>query len=152
MKIAFDLDDTLIMSERDYPKEHSTYQFLTSPLGLESLRKGTKEMFRFCQQQGWETWVYTTSYRKPFYIRQLFWLHGIRLDGVINQHLHQKIVNVNCSKHPPSFGLDVIIDDSEGILIEGAHFSFDAIWLKPENLTWVQELKGRLLDLQQRRS
>ena len=74
----------------------------------------------------------------------------IKLHGIINQAIHKKVVTVNCSKHPPSFGLDVVIDDSAGILIEGERFSFNAIWLKPENKDWVEELKNRLLDLQTR--
>jgi len=150
MKVAFDLDDTLIMSNPKVGKEKPTYPIISKILGLESLRLGTRAIFQFCHQQTWETWIYTTSYRKAFYIQQLFWAHRIPIHGVINQQIHQKHVSVNCSKHPPTFNLDVIIDDSEGILIEAERFSFQAIWVKPENLNWVAELKGRLLDLHRR--
>lgn len=148
MKIAFDLDDTLILSNSNLPVESPRFSLVSNLLNIEKLRAGTRQIFNFCQQQGWETWIYTTSYRKRGYIWFLFWLYGIRLNGIINQSIHDKKVQVSCSKHPPSFGLDVVIDDSAGILIEGERFAFEALWIKPENLHWVDELKRRLLDLQ----
>lgn len=148
MKIAFDLDDTLILSDQN--SFYDTPHWLAKLLGYEKLRQGTSSIFKFCDEQGWETWIYTTSYRKPSYIKLLFLLQGIKLHGVINQKRHENVVEVNCSKHPPSFGLDVVIDDSEGILIEAERFNFHAIWLKPENPDWVKELQRRLLDLRDR--
>jgi hypothetical protein len=114
MKIAFDLDNTLIRNEYDFELDKPSYTWLAYLLGGEKLRKGTKELIHFCQKQGWEVWVYTTSYRGIWYIRKIFWLYGINLQGIVNQAVHNNRVNIRCTKYPPEFGIDVLIDDSEG--------------------------------------
>lgn len=57
-------------------------------------------------------WVYTTSYRSAGYIRRLFWLHGIRLAGVVNQTRHEREVRVRATKYPPQFGIELLVDNS----------------------------------------
>jgi len=113
--------------------------------GVEKLRKGTVGLMRYFQQQGEEIWVYTTSYRNTFYIRLLFWLHGIVVRGVVNQAVHnQKIKNrtdwPRCSKYPPAFGIDLLIDDQEGVKIEAERHGFRMIWIKPEQQDWTEQV------------
>jgi hypothetical protein len=144
MKVAFDLDNTLIRNDFDFPLEIPKKDLFARLFGTEKLRSGTIEIFNYCKNQGWETWIYTTSFRSTLRIKTLFWVHNIRLDGVINQETHSKEVKIRSSKHPPTFGLDIIIDDSEGVKIEGERFNFEVIWLKPDNENWVQELKIQL--------
>ena len=141
MKIAFDLDNTLIRNDYDFPLETPKKKIFARLFGVEKLRKGTIDIFKYCKNQHWETWVYTTSFRSTFYIKMLFWVHDIRLNGVINQEIHNKNVKVNSSKHPPTFGIDVLIDDSEGVKMEGERFGFTVILLKPDNDNWVETLK-----------
>lgn len=145
MRVAFDLDNTLIRNDFEFPVENPEKYFLSRLTYYEKLREGTKEIFDFCKQNKWETWIYTTSYRQPLYIRKVFWLYSIYLDGVINQDIHFKKVQLNCSKYPPCFGIHVIIDDSEGVKIESEIHHFNAIWLKPTNHDWVKDLKIALL-------
>ncbi len=147
MKVAFDLDDTLIQSEYSFPTEKPKKYFFARFLSFEELREGTFEIFDFCKQQKWETWIYTTSFRNTFYIRKIFWLYNISLNGVINQEIHNKKVKIRSSKHPPSFDIDVIIDNSEGVKIEGERYNFNAIWVQPNNGKWVEDLKMKLLEL-----
>jgi hypothetical protein len=40
-----------------------------------------------------DIWLYTTSYRSPRYLRGWFRGLGIRLGGVVNQHLHERMVD-----------------------------------------------------------
>lgn len=148
MKIAFDLDNTLIRNVYNFPIEQPKKRLFSKLFRFEELREGTTELFRFCQQQNWETWIYTTSFRSPLYIRRIFWLYNIQLDGVINQKTHNKRVKINSSKYPPTFDLDVIIDDSEGVKIESERYHFQAIQIKPENINWTEEIKIGLLKLQ----
>jgi phosphoserine phosphatase len=63
MKIAFDLDNTLIQNEFPFPIEAPNKSFWAKIMRFEPLREGTKEIFDFCKQQNWETWIYTTSFR-----------------------------------------------------------------------------------------
>ena len=144
MRIAFDLDNTLIRGEYDFALEVPTHRFWARLLGKESLRAGIVELAAYCRAQGWEIWVYTTSYRSTGYIRRLFWLHGIRLDGVVNQARHDREVTVRSTKYPPHFGIDLLIDDSEGVRLEAARYGFNMLVVSPTDAAWVAKVKARL--------
>ncbi|WP_400193806.1 hypothetical protein [Hymenobacter sp. B81] len=145
MRVAFDLDNTLIRSAHPFALETPRLGWLARLFGHESLRRGTPELMRYCRQQGWEVWVYTTSYRSRGYIRRLFWLHGLGLDGVVNQTLHERDVTARCSKHPPTFGIDVLVDDAPGVGLEGERHGFRVIVVRPDDEQWVETVKTRLL-------
>ena len=147
VRLAFDLDNTLIRSAHPFALETPRLGWLARLLGHESLRCGTAELMRHCQRQGWEVWVYTTSYRSAGYIRRLFGLHGIRLDGVINQRRHEREVTARCSKHPPTFGIDVLVDDSEGVRLEGERHGFRVLVVRPEDDDWAPTLRQKLAQL-----
>lgn len=147
MRIAFDLDNTLIRSEYNFALETPTRWFWVRLLGKESLRAGIIELAEYCRQQGWEVWVYTTSYRSAGYIRRLFWLHGIWLDGVVNQARHDREVRVRSTKYPPQFDIDLLIDDSEGVRLEGERHSFTTVVVKPTDVEWVAKVKAMLISL-----
>ncbi|CAA9301697.1 MAG: hypothetical protein AVDCRST_MAG56-5574 [uncultured Cytophagales bacterium] len=143
MKIAFDLDGTLITGGYTFPTQR-TYALLKA-CGVEALRKGTIDLMRYFQQQGEEVWIYTTSYRSTFYIRLLFGLHGIFVNGVVNQAVHNQRVKdrtdwPRCSKYPPAFGIDLLVDDQEGVKMEAERYGFRMIWIKPEQDDWTEKV------------
>ncbi len=144
MRIAFDLDNTLIRCGYDFPLEKTQRRIWAKFLGDEQLREGVKALTDFCRQRGWEVWVYTTSYRSAWHIRRLFWLHGIRLDGVVNQQRHDREVHIRCTKHPPSFDIDLLIDDSEGVRIEGQRYGFQVLVIAPDDVQWTEKMKMAL--------
>ncbi|GAA4030576.1 hypothetical protein GCM10022409_13530 [Hymenobacter glaciei] len=144
MRLAFDLDNTLIRCGYDFPLETPQRRILARLLSNEQLRHGTKALTDHCRQRGWEVWVYTTSYRSAWRIRRLFWLHGIRLDGVVNQQRHNREVKAHCTKHPPSFSIDLLIDDSEGVRIEGERHGFQVLVVQPENALWAEKVRASL--------
>ncbi|OUJ75522.1 hypothetical protein BXP70_05805 [Hymenobacter crusticola] len=41
------------------------------------------------------------------------------------------------TKHPPSFGIDWLIDDSEGVRLEAAQHGFSMLVVQPEDAHWV---------------
>ncbi len=147
MVIAFDLDNTLIRNEYQFPIEKPKKTLFAKLLQFEELREGTKEIFDFCKQQNWQTWIYTTSFRNSLYIKQIFWLYDIKLSGVVNQDIHNRNVRVRSSKYPPTFGINVVIDDSEGVKMEGEKYNFNVICIQPNNINWVKELKFELIKL-----
>ncbi|RZL02498.1 MAG: hypothetical protein EOO62_22115 [Hymenobacter sp.] len=144
MRIAFDLDNTLIRSEYAFALEAPKRRFWARLLGKEALRAGTVELCEYCRAQGWEVWVYTTSYRSAGYIRRLFWLHGIRLAGVVNQARHDREVTVRSTKYPPQFGINLLIDDSEGVRLEAERYGFTMLVVSPTDANWVANVKARL--------
>jgi hypothetical protein len=143
-RIAFDLDNTLIRCGYDFPQETPSRTFWAHLLGGEQLRQGIQELVRYCRHHGWEVWVYTTSYRRAWHIRKLFWLHDILLDGIVNQQRHNREVRVRCTKHPPSFGIDLLIDDSEGVRIESERHGFRMLVVAPDDVQWTEKVRAAL--------
>ena len=144
MRVAFDLDNTFIRCGHDFPLEKPQRSIWAKLFGGEQLRQGIKELTNNCRQRGWEVWVYTTSYRGAWRIRRLFWLHDIRLDGVVNQQRHDRKAQARCTKHPPSFGIDLLIDDSEGVRIEGERHGFRVLVVKPDDTLWTEKVQAAL--------
>ena len=68
-------------------------------------------------------------------------MHGIKLQGIVNQEIHEKNVSLTISKYPPAFNIDILIDDSKGVLIEGKQNNFKVIQIDPDNLNWVEKIK-----------
>lgn len=144
MRIAFDLDNTLIRGAHPFALETPKHRLWARLLGREALRAGIGELAAHCRRQGWEVWVYTTSYRSAGYIRRLFWLHGIRLAWVVNQARHAREVRVRSTKYPPQFGIDLLVDDAPGVGLEGARYGFEVLIISPEDTEWVARVKARL--------
>jgi len=144
MRIAFDLDDTLISSRDDFLIEKAKYQVLAKMFHVEHLRKGTASIFNFCQKNKIETWIYTTSFRSILYIYFLFWLNGIKLQGVVNQDIHNKKAKNKATKYPPAFGIDLLIDDSEGVRMEGEKYRFDVLCINPNDENWTDKIKQKI--------
>jgi hypothetical protein len=139
MIISFDLDDTLIPGNKHFNTESQT--FIQKIFGVEKLRAGTIQLIKSLQEQGHTIFIYTTSLRKIRKIRWTFLSYGIKLDKIINQTVHEKSVGQNsriCSKYPPAFGIDVHIDDSKGVELEGNHFSFKTIIITENDTCWTE--------------
>lgn len=139
LRIAFDLDDTIITPNNEFASEKFPPSALIQILGFEPLRLHTRWLLQQLKKQGFETWVYTSSFRNTWYIRRLFWLHGIRLDGIVNGMIHKKRmknVSKTLSKYPPAFGIDVLIDDSMGVWEEGQKNNFEVILISPNDDNW----------------
>lgn len=144
MRIAFDLDDTLLPTTHDFPVEMPSKKFWSYVFKYEPLRKGTFELFSQCKILNHEIWIYTTSFRSPIYIKRLFWLYNLKLDGVINQNIHTQKVKQPISKYPPAFDIDILIDNSEGVKIEGERHGFKTIWILPNDNQWTENVLVKL--------
>ena len=54
MRVAFDLDNTLIRCGNDFPLETPQRRSWAKLLGNEQLREGIQELVKHCRQHGWE--------------------------------------------------------------------------------------------------
>ena len=88
MRIAFDLDNTLIRDQYPFPLEPQ--HWLVKLLRFEQLRIHTIQLMQLLQKQEHKIWIYTSSMRNLVYLRLLFRWHGIILDGIINRSQSQK--------------------------------------------------------------
>src|SRR5262249_40962558 len=119
-------------------------------LGYEPLRQGTIPLLRDIRRAGHEICIYTTSFRPPLQTRLAFLAQGARIQQFINADLHRRRMLAlgsrfhSCTKYPPAFGIDVLIDDSEGVVLEGKQFGYPVIHIHPDDIDWTDTLRGRL--------
>ncbi|MFO0714401.1 MAG: hypothetical protein U0353_31460 [Sandaracinus sp.] len=128
MRIAFDLDDTLIPGERTFEVE--ALGVLGRFVGAERLRAGVPGAMARLRAAGHELWVYTSSLRSSTSIRITFLAHGVWIDGVVNQHLHDTTMRGRPERHskfPPAFGIDVLFDDSSAVRDHGRAHGFRVV-------------------------
>jgi hypothetical protein len=152
MRIAFDLDDTLIPCGHRFPVEKPTW--LARWFSTEPLRLGAVELCKQLRALGCDIWIYTTSQRPPLSIWFHFFAYGIRLAGIVNQDRHRRRLTGgypdprDCSKYPPAFGIHLLFDDSEGVVMEGRRYHFRAVRIPPDQNGWtavvLHEVEGSL--------
>jgi len=144
MKISFDLDDTIISTTKFSLEKES---FWSKIIGAERIRLGTIKLFKELRIQNHQIYVYTTSYRSKVKIKLMFLCYGIPVDFVINQYLHEKRVRKNgksVSKFPPEFDIDIHIDDSLGVEMEGKKFGFKTIIVSANDENWVSKILEKI--------
>lgn len=72
-------------------------------------------------------------------------LYGLYVDGIVNDAVHRRRVRSGDlsrlpSKWPPAFGIDLHIDDSEGVALEGRQLGFKVLVIRPDDANWVQSV------------
>ena len=145
MRIAFDLDDTLIPSFSGLFAVEPPEGFFRRWLAGEWLRAGATALLRTLAGHGCEVCVYTTSLRRPGTIRRLFRCYGVGLREVVNGERHYRWMERQrgrypCSKYPPAFGIDLLVDDSEGVQMEAKQFGFQMVLVRPEDDDWADKI------------
>ena len=140
MRIAFDLDGTLIPGPGS-PMLVERLSPIARCVWREPIRAGTPRLLRQLRGSGHEVWLYTTSFRSATRMRVWFAAFGVRLDGVVNQARHNASVTVASSKYPPAFGIDLLVDDAEGVQIEGRRFGFRVLNVNENDASWYSEVE-----------
>lgn len=145
IRISFDIDDTLACQLHHCAVERSRLPACVHRWLGEPLRIGTRSLIRELRRQDCSIWVYTSSGRTPAYIRRWLLLYGIRVDGVVNSVLHNRALTVHGlsnspSKFPPAFDIDLHVDDSEGVQIEGKDHGFRVVVVRPDDENWAQKV------------
>ena len=91
MRVSFDLDDVLFVSPDRFetePPPHAPFDLIFK----ERLRKGTVDLIHTLQNEGFEVWVYTSSFRSERYLRALFSRYRIHFDEIVNAQRHLREV------------------------------------------------------------
>ncbi len=147
MRVSFDLDEVLFVS----PETHKTEPPLPFPLCSlfqERLRLGTPELINTLQSQGYEVWVYTSSFRSERYIKTLFRLYGVRFDGIVNAARHLKEVQRNHNavlpqKLPSHYRISLHIDDETVVCTQGDQYGFRTYHLDAQDDDWKEKITAR---------
>lgn len=147
MRVSFDLDEVLFV----LPETHKTEPALIFPLNKifrERLRYGTPELIHKLQDLGYDVWVYTSSFRSEAYIRSLFFLYGIRFDGIVNGTRHLKEVQRDSAttlpqKLPSHYRISLHIDDETIVCSLGRQYGYNAYQLNAQDDEWGEKIIAR---------
>lgn len=144
MKVAFDLDDTLIETTKSFSCGVESPGYPQRLFFREKLRKGAKKLLRQVSANH-DIWIYTTSLRSPFYLKSWFYFLGIRLDGIVNQMTHNREAAKHpdyskFSKAPGYYGIALMIDDSKGVAIECEQQGCRVCIIDPNDLNWTSRV------------
>lgn len=145
MRISFDLDDTLFVAEEDGFTLEPPLKFPWNRIYAERLRAGTLKLMQRLREMQCEIWIYTTSFRSPFYIRSLFRHYGIRIDEIVNGARHAAEVQAGRtepmpSKYPSRYRIDLHIDDDRSVLQNGQYYGFRVIQIGPPDDAWADKI------------
>ena len=145
MILSFDIDDTLISYSDEFEVEKRT--LFSKLVGAEPIRKGTIGLFDELENRGHQVWIYTTSFRSLFSLKKTFKSYGLNPSKIINEQINQARLKSNsckASKNPKLFGIDIHIDDSKGVEIEGKKYGFKTIIINPYDKEWVSKITTRI--------
>lgn len=148
MRVSFDLDEVLFVS----PLTHKTEPQLIFPLNKiykERLRLGTVALVQELHRQGFEVWIYTSSFRSERYIKGLFFHYGITFDGIVNGQRHEKEVQGKShqrlpNKLPNKYRISLHIDDEEIIETCGRAYGFNVYRLDAQDDNWCEKIVERI--------
>jgi hypothetical protein len=144
MRIAFDLDGTLIPMPGSAMATEPR-RLLPWLISRDPIRQGAPMLLRQLRGEGHELWVYTTSLRGPIRLGLWFATFGVQLDGIVNSARHSAVMAqhaIGCSKYPPAFGIDLLVDDAEGVSMEGERFGFSVLRLFGDDASWCAAVKN----------
>jgi len=154
MRISFDLDEALFVD----PKTHKTEKALKFPLNLvykERLRLGAPDFVRRLQAEGFEVWVYTSSFRSEDYIKRLFYHYNVRFDNIVNGTRHLKEVQgkrreVFPQKMPTRYQISLHVDDENVIVAAGKKYGFNVYQLCGQDDDWEEKILDKLHEIQRK--
>jgi FMN phosphatase YigB (HAD superfamily) len=143
MRVAFDLDDTLIPTTILFSCGVRDANFPFNLFSKEPLRHGAADLLRRISRSH-ELWIYTTSLRNPLLIK--LWLrgYGVKIHRVINADAHYQRVKGTAyegfSKAPRLFGIDLLVDDSLGVARECEAQGVRCILLSHADDNWAEKV------------
>lgn len=149
MRVSFDLDETLIRRGSVDERENGWLTRALRPWHAEPLRRGTRTLFRELRRLDCSIWIYTTSERTSWQIRWWLIRHGIRVDGIVNGGRHRRALAGRTfarlpSKYPPAFDINLHVDDSEGVRMEGKQHGFRVLVVQPNDADWAAKVLSAL--------
>ena len=146
MRISFDLDDTLICYQAGVPHERNAVPLAFRWWMREPLRLGAAALLRDLSVAGHDLWVYTTSFRSPAAVRWWHWWYGVRVRNIINQSRHERYFGrQGPSKNPARLGIDLHVDDSWGVWVEGRQHQFRVAVVLPDDLEWADKIRAAVV-------
>lgn len=71
------------------------------------------------------------------------------LDGIVNQARHDAVAAAS-SKYPPAFGIDLLVDNAEGVSIEGKRLGFAVLIVDERDTSWCSRVDWAVREAEMR--
>ena len=144
MKVSFDLDEVLFVKPDTYETE-PPLRFPYNRLYPERLRKGTVKLIHDLQEDGFEVWVYTSSFRTTVYIKAQFRHYGVKFDDIVNGYRHREEVQGKRQqpvpqKVPNFYRISLHIDDEDGVVKNAPMYGFRAMQVYDPDDEWADKV------------
>ncbi len=144
MRVSFDLDEVLFVS----PETHEVEPAPRPPFNRffpERVRKGAPDLIRTLQKQGFEVWIYTSSYRSERYLRALFRSYGVHFDDIVNAQRHLREVQrdrkqILPQKLPNFYRISLHIDDEDNIHENARRYGFRSMRVCEPDPDWADKV------------
>jgi hypothetical protein len=147
MRIAFDLDDTLIPSVAAFSTEPPPRWGIGPG---EALRSGATALLRELADRGHAIGVYTTSDRARTSVWWTFLRYQISLCRIVNRRAHDDWLHSLSRadrdrmrqhiKYPPAFGFDLLVDDAIVVANAGVRHGFNVVLVDPRDEHWARRV------------
>jgi len=136
MKISFDLDDTLFTIG---PVDASITPRYTSSGRVEAFREGSRQLFQTLHNSGWEIVIYTASTRSTRELMEWFDTNQLPITQVISlmNEVRDFLIPI---KHPPTYQIDLHIDDCPNIAMDGKKHGFEVLTIAPDDPAWTDKV------------
>ena len=147
MRVSFDLDEVLFVDPNTYRTEKEP-PFPWNRMYRERLREGTVKLIHDLQADGFEVWVYTSSFRSEFYIKSLFRHYGVQFDQIVNAQRHLAEVQKMHSqtlpqKMPTHYHIKLHIDDEDVVIQNGRIYGFEVLKVDEPDDDWAAKVLAR---------
>lgn len=154
MRVSFDLDEVLFV----LPETHMTEPELKFPFNKfykERLRYGTVKLIHQLHDEGFEVWVYTSSFRSERYIKGLFRHYHVKFDGIVNGERHLREVQGKRKdsvpqKLPSKYRISLHIDDESIVCTSGKLYGFNVYQLNAQDDDWEAKIMARVYEIRKR--
>lgn len=147
MRISFDLDEVLFVNPDKYETE-PPLRFPLNRIFPERLRKGTVDLIHQLQDEGFEVWVYTSSFRTKTYIKTLFRHYNIDFDDIVTGKRHQEEIQAKAKRRLPTklpnwYRISLHIDDEDAVLTNASLYGFKAMKVYEPDDEWADKILER---------
>lgn len=144
MRVAFDLDNTLIPTTTSFSVGSEVLGFPWNLFFKEPIRKNAPELLRKIGTEH-ELWIYTSSLRSERAVKTWLFLWGVKVSTVLNLDGHNRAVSGDpvysgFSKCPGFFGIDLLIDDSPGVAMECEQQGCKSLIIDPNDNNWSNKI------------
>lgn len=142
---SFDLDEILLTDGSEIP-EHKQLPFPFQKMYPKTLRRNVPALIQELHRMGFDVWVYSGEYFSEAYIRRLFRLYGVKVDGVI-------VGMGRSSKHKPireafaqKYRCILHADNQGAVLVKTSTREYESFDIDSVHEDWASEVIQRLRD------